>query len=673
MKTFLRSALARRTLVFGLSLATTAAAIATFIVILAADGFALQDWLLTALFLPLTATLALSFWTAIAGFGVLLARRRQAPTTPAAALAPAGARTALAMPIYNEDPTRVFAAIAAMLADLRAAGHDQAFDVFVLSDTNRPEAWLNEEAAWVEALKHNDSDAHIFYRRRHRNRGRKSGNIAEFLERWGSTYDYMVVLDADSVMSAATLIELVRRMEAGPRTALIQVPPVAIHGETLLQRLQAFAGAIYGPLMTAGLGFWALGESNYWGHNAIIRVRAFLNHCGLPQLEGAAPLGGEILSHDFVEAALLRRAGWEVRLADDLSGSYEETPPTLIDHATRDRRWCQGNLQHSRLLLARGLHWLSRLHFALGIMSYLGSALWAGFLVIGGIELINRWLAEPVYFSGQVPYPVWPVSVESEAIALFVAVQVLLFGPKLLGLGLALTSKRLRRSVGGVVGATLSVLLETVVATLLAPVMMLLHSRFVVSILAGKAVGWNPQRRAAAGPSLVAAAINHALPTALGLGLLGAFWLFAPETLWWALPVLAGLILAIPLSLALDSARLGGWLRRRGLFLTPEESRPVPVLRRLQRLLGRWAPAPHPSLEAVIADPGWNALHTKLVRAYRGAEAEDDPRGIAAATKAAETGLDALSEPERMALLESPDALEALHRQLHLAGATRAA
>src|SRR3546814_3654201 len=273
----------------------------------------------------------------------------------------------------------------------------------------------------------------VYYRHRPRNLARKRANIADFCCSWVYRYEYRVGLDADSVMSGACLTRLVGRMDRNPRVGLIQVPPVPVLRETLFARSQQFASSVYGPPFAAGLAYWLEGDSNYWGHNAIIRVQPFLEHCGLPVLPGREPFGGEILSHDFVEAALLRRAGWEVWLADDLGGSFEEPPPTLIDHAKRDRRWCQGNLQHIGVLMARGLRPLSRLHLGMGVMSYLSSLLWLLLLVLSGLEALRQAQTEHSYFIEGDLFPNWPVSYAFEATTLLAITLVILYLPKLLG------------------------------------------------------------------------------------------------------------------------------------------------------------------------------------------------------------------------------------------------
>ena len=264
-------------------------------------------------------------------------------------------RVAVALPTYNECPDRIFAAVEAMGLGVAEAGHGRAFDWFVLSDTTDPLVALQEQAAFKEARHRLAGRAAVYYRRRIRNIARKPGNIADFCRRWGGGYDYLLVLDADSLMEPATIVELARRMEADPAAGIIQTVPRLVAGRTLFARLQQFAGRMYGQVIAAGFAWWTGSEGNYWGHNAIIRMRAFTESAGLPVLSGKPPFGGHVLSHDFVEAALIRRSGWSVIVADDLDGSFEEGPSTIAGLAARDRRWCQGNLQHVRFLSARRL------------------------------------------------------------------------------------------------------------------------------------------------------------------------------------------------------------------------------------------------------------------------------------------------------------------------------
>ena len=275
----------------------------------------------------------------------------------------------------------------------------------MLSDSNQPNQWIQEEVAWVELCKQVGGFGRIFYRKRRQAINRKSGNVADFLRRWGRNYRYMVVLDADSLMTGQALTRLVAMMERNPAVGIIQTAPRIVNGETLFARLQQFANRLYSPLFLAGLNYWQQHDGNYWGHNAIIRVQPFMSYCCLPDLPGREPFGGRILSHDFVEAALMRKGGWQVWLAGDLEGSYEEGPPTLIDSAKRDRRWCQGNMQHSWLLFARGFRPVSRLHLLMGIMGYVASPLWLLFLLLSSINVINTLAARRVRVRCRRPTP----------------------------------------------------------------------------------------------------------------------------------------------------------------------------------------------------------------------------------------------------------------------------
>src|ERR1041385_7963734 len=314
----------QRWLFLGLVLSTTAAAAARLLDVFRFDQVSLLDVLLLAIFAVLFVWIATSFWISCLGAHSLWrgAGQSHSVSAPISSVSASSSQTALVMPIFNEDAHHVSARLQAMLDSLRAEGVVGQFDVFMLSDSNDPNCWAAEVISW-RALKTRNKDAHIYYRRRERNTGHKSGNIAEFCQDWGALYDYMVILDADSLMTGQALGRLVNMMDANPRVGLIQAPPLLVGGESLFARMQQFASWVYGPVYVEGLNRLAGEDSNYWGHNAIIRVKPFMENCGLPLLPGRPPLGGEIMSHDFVEAALLRRADWEVRMAPEVLGSFE--------------------------------------------------------------------------------------------------------------------------------------------------------------------------------------------------------------------------------------------------------------------------------------------------------------------------------------------------------------
>ena len=349
--------LRRRLVLAVLVLGGSAAATRFMANVLGVDGLSIPEIGILVVFYVTFGWLAYGFWTALAGFFVSLAglRRVHGLAEPPAELGPS-VRTALVVPVYHEDPERVAARVRVVIRSLERTGHLSLFDLFILSDSRDPARIRIEQAVWARLCNEPGARGQVFYRNRADNKGRKAGNIAEFCRRWGRHYSYFVVLDADSIMAGSTLVRLVGLMEANPGAGLIQTLPQPVGGETLFARSLQFASSLYGPIYAAGLAYWFPGRGNYWGHNAIIRTQAFMATAGLPTLSGKPPLGGEILSHDFVEAALLQRAGWSVWLAPELGGSYEELPSTLRGYLARDRRWCQGNLQHVRLLRPRA--WL---------------------------------------------------------------------------------------------------------------------------------------------------------------------------------------------------------------------------------------------------------------------------------------------------------------------------
>ncbi|MGH7968015.1 MAG: glucans biosynthesis glucosyltransferase MdoH, partial [Limisphaerales bacterium] len=343
------------------------------------NGLTIVEAAIFVLFLVLVMPITISFWTAVVGFlmrwrgGDSLEISRAMDGEPVNGPLPL---TAIVLPVYNEEPARVMAGLKATYLSLERTGLLSHFEFFILSDTTDPDVWVREELAFVETRREVSEPGRIFYRNRRQNTERKTGNIADFCAGWGDRYEYMVVFDADSIMTGASLLKLVRLMEQHPYVGILQAPPLPVNRTSLFGRIHQFAMHVYSAIFLSGLNFWQGGTGNYWGHNAIIRIRPFVAHCRLPALPGKPPLGGSILSHDFVEAAFMRRAGWRVHLASELSGSYEEMPSTLLGYAARDRRWCQGNLQHGKLLFAPGLHFISRVHIWMGMMAYLASPLW---------------------------------------------------------------------------------------------------------------------------------------------------------------------------------------------------------------------------------------------------------------------------------------------------------
>jgi len=505
--------------------------------------------------------------------------------------------TALVMPIYNEDPVRTTAGLQAMAEALARLDAQRNFEIVILSDSTNADAWIRETLAVHQLRNSLKSVMPVWYRRRWKNIARKSGNIEDFVTRWGGRYDHMIVLDADSLIDASTLQRLVQTMRGDPDLGILQTAPQLIGATTFFGRLQQFAACAHGPVVVRGLSAWSGNSGNYWGHNAIIRVAAFAQNCGLPELAGRKPFGGHVLSHDFVEAALMRRGGWKVRMATDCGGSWEESPPSLIDVAVRDRRWAQGNLQHMKIIGSSGLSFISRMHLGVGIMSYLSSPLWLVMLGIGFALAVQSHLIRPEYFNHDFQlFPTWPRFDVQLMVTLFWFSMVILLVPKMLGLMYALWSRRIRRGGGGVIGVAASFLLEVILSALYAPILMLIQSRHVFEVFMGRDSGWKPQRREGGGTSWADAWHYHKRHMLLSCVTAVIVWFLSPPLLAWLSPALLGLFLAVPLSRASGSQRLGGILSRLALLRTPEETETPALVMRRGELVRQAGPMPEDGL-----------------------------------------------------------------------------
>ena len=581
----LRSITLRRAYIFIGTAALTLTGCYEMYEVLQVGGITILEAMVLALFVLLFAWVAFSFMSALAGFAVLLFRSRDAlGIDPDAPLPPLQRRNAMLLPTYNENPYRVMARLQAIHESVATTGHASQFDWYVLSDTTDPSVWIAEEKCFVQ-LRHEVGARGLFYRHRPENTARKSGNIEDWVKRFGAGYDHMIILDADSLMTGDTIVRLAAAMEAHRHVALIQTLPIVVNATTLFARLQQFAGRLYGPLIAAGIAWWHGSEGNYWGHNAIIRVCAFAQDAGLPELRGRKPFGGHILSHDFVEAALMRRSGWAIHMAPGLGGSFEECPPSLLDFAARDRRWCQGNLQHLAVLPARGLHWVSRLHLLTGIGSYLTAPLWLIFLALGILISLQAQFVRPEYFpKGFSLFPQWPAQDPILAAWVFLATMGLLIVPKLLAYVLLLTQPKARRHFGGALVAFAGILIETFLSGLIAPVMMIFQSTAVGEILLGRDAGWQVQRRDDGGVARGEIIRRYALPTVFGIMMAATAYAVSLPLLLWMAPVIIGLLLAIPIAVLSSAAGSASVDRRPRLFGTPEQTAPPQVLIRANEL-----------------------------------------------------------------------------------------
>jgi len=639
------------------------------------QGLSGLECTITVLFTILFAWIAMGFATALCGLFTLVRKHHPLQATRALATAPehlpADARVAVVIPVYNEDVGHVFTGLAVMHESLTRTGVGAQFDFFILSDSTDPDHQVAEEAAWARACATLNAAGHLFYRRRRHRAGKKSGNVGDFCRRWGRRYRYMIVLDSDSLMSGPVMVALARIMEARPDIGILQTTPRLIHGATLLGRVQQFASRVYGPLFLAGLHFWQLGDASFWGHNAIVRLEPFLKFCAIPKLRGWLPFGGDILSHDFVEAALMRRAGYGVWLALDFDETYEQPPTTLIAELHRDRRWCRGNMQHLRLVALRGLTAAHRGLFISGGMFYGSSFLWLLLMILCTLRALIEFIHGPNYFpAGRSLFPVWPVHYPWLSWSLLIVTCVLLFLPKLLSLSyLALAGHATRH--GGLLRAGLSVALETLVSFLLSPVRMFYHAIYVAASCFGK-MDWQIYRWLGRTSLWRDAARNLRTGTIIAV-LWGIIVFYVDKTLfWWLSAILIPLAIAIPVAALVSDPAMGQRLRDWGWLLVPEELQVPPVVAAFQTRLAQ-RPQAHPVLGVpvsdgfalAVVDPWHNRLHCRLLRKTRTAAAPDNHLE----DRAVRQGLTALSAAEKRRLLNDPAALRRLHDRIWAAPA----
>ena len=580
-----------RVITFGGALAMTVYATYQMVLIVSQSQVTALQWAMVGLFSATFVWIALAACGAVAGF--LFSGRSRLTLQQALDAKGSMGKTVLLMPVYNEDPSQTCASLLSMGSELAQKGVGEYFDIFVVSDSTNPDVWVQETAAVAHLKQALTSKVNVWYRRRFNNSAKKAGNLHEFVSRWGARYDYMLVLDADSLLEADTLINLAVEMQADPKAGILQTLPCLYRGDTLFARLQQFAGSIYGPIVAQGITAWQGNDGNYWGHNAIIRVAAFASAAGLPSIGGIRPFKGDILSHDFVEAALIRRAGWSVKMLPQLKGSWEESPPSLSDVAIRDRRWAQGNIQHIAVLPAKGLRWPNRFHMLTGVMAYVASPLWLALVLVGIAMAIQTHYVNIDYFSDEMSLlPTWPIFDSQKMIELFIGTMLILLVPKFLGLIKAFFNARLRKSLG-IIRMTLGAIVEMLFSILYAPIFMLIHCKHVIDIFRGRDSGWSTQQRKYTGAPWAQLFAQHIYHTLIGLMLTGLLWYYSPQLLIWLSPTLIGLLLSIPLSALSGSKGFAKMLRYLGLLNIEEEVREPEIMKTRARF--------EPEFEQVIA------------------------------------------------------------------------
>jgi membrane glycosyltransferase len=536
-------------------------------------GLDVIDWLILACFAVTLPWSAIGFWNAVIGFALMrLARDPAALAAPAVRInrsntAIAG-QTAILVCMRNEDAARLQRNLAEMIAGLIATGAAPHLHFYLLSDTDEPGIAAAEESMTAQLAARFGTVLPVTYRRRPTNTGFKAGNIRDFCQRWGADFDFALVLDADSFMSPAEMLRLIQVIAANPRLGIVQSLVVGQPSLSPFTRVFQFGMRLSMRSYTLGSAFWQGDCGAYWGHNAVIRLAPFIAHCALPILSGNGPLSGHILSHDQVEAALMRRAGYEVRVLPDEAGSWEENPPTLLEFIRRDLRWCQGNMQYWKLLALPGLHAVSRFQLALAILMFIGSPAWMLIVVLATFRVLLIETQSPVFRP-------------ESGMLLFFLVTGMTFAPKIVSILDIMARPGAADGFGGGARLLASAVLEMAFSAILAPIMVVAHTVFISGLAGGRAIGWTAPVRGGHRVPFAAAAQNLWVQTLCGLGLLIWFVVMAPGALGYGIPFFAPLLFAIPFAVLSARPDLGAVLQRLDLATIPEEVAPPWELARL--------------------------------------------------------------------------------------------
>ena len=560
----------RRVLFATLVALTIAVMLALAAYALSAGGFGLADAVLLVLFALTLPWSAIGFWNAAIGFCIMrFARDPVATVVPSIALVRGDenitASTAITIFVRNEPPDRVIRNLDVMLRELDATGAAGLFHLYVLSDTSQSDIAAQENDGFAALAERWRDRIPVTYRRRAVNTAFKAGNFWDFCERFGGRYEFAVTLDADSFMPAAAILRMVRIIQADPKLGILQSLVVGLPTTSAFARIFQFGMRLGMRSWTIGSAWWQADCGPYWGHNAIIRIAPFIAHCHIQKLPDDGVLGrifgGYVLSHDQIEAALMRRAGYDVRVLPEEDLGWEANPPTLIEFIRRDQRWCEGNLQYGHFLFMPGMKPVSRFQLAFAMLMFLGSPAWVGLLVVGALSLAAA------------PNPGDFIRPDGGH-ALLAIVLVMWFAPKIATLVDVLTRPKLRRAYGGAVRFLASVAIETAFFILLSPIMWVGHTLFLAVVPFGRALGWVGQVRD-----------DHTVPwshalhqlwphTVLGFGSLGLVAATHPSAFAYVFLLAGGPALAIPLAVFTAKPAVGRFLARIGVARLPEETAP---------------------------------------------------------------------------------------------------
>lgn len=558
---------------FGLVLITTLAVSYLTGSVLSSGGITPLEILILFLFSLTFCWITISFWNAVIGFILMLFKIDDTELhdlkKPENGRISLNSKTALIMLARNENPEQTLECLGSTLQSLIQTKQYSCFDAYLLSDSDDKKLCITEEILCENLSQSMPKGLNLYYRNRKDNKGHKAGNIRDFCQRWGKNYEFMVILDSDSIMEGETLIELSSLMELNPTTGLIQTVPQPINQKTLFGRILQFSSGLYGPIVSWGQTFWYSNSSNYWGHNAIVRTSAFTASCGLPTLPGEPPFGGEILSHDFVEASLLKRAGWDLFMLPHIKGSYEMVPEDMFSYVKRERRWAQGSLQHLRLVGSKNLHFMNRIHFLMGAMGYLSSVLWISLLISSTIYILALESGTSFFFlESFLPLSDFSENSSKYMLSPLLITGYVLFLPKLLAFVVAAIQHH--KGFREVSLIALSTIAETIFAILLAPILMFYHTAFILGFLSGGKTNWNPSYQRETEVSWKSALGNTAFITILCIAWAALILRYSPSFFLWMLPIFLGPALANPIVCLTSKRSLLKWADKLDLFsITP--------------------------------------------------------------------------------------------------------
>jgi len=575
----------RRWLFAALVTSTVLSLAALMVWTLSSGGIDAIDLAMITLFSITLPWTAVGFWNAVIGLIIMRSNDDPAftvcpPLADATDRSLVDTRTALLSCIRNEDTEAVGRNLNLMIEGLVDAGAGEHFEVFVLSDSDWPEVIAAEQALAAELAGRWHGHIAVTYRHRDDNSGFKAGNIRDFCERWGAKFDFMLVLDADSLMAPESILRMVRTMQSSPRLGILQTLMVGLPSASAFARPFQFGMRLGMKSFSIGSAWWQADAGPYWGHNALIRTAPFIAHCELPRLPGDGPLGGWVLSHDQVEAALMRRAGYEVRVMPVEGGSWEENPTTLPEYLRRDLRWCQGNLQYLKLLRLPDLHPVSRVQLLLAILMFASSPAWVMLMVLGASRMAID--IGPVYepLPGQL---------------LFWSIMAMIFAPKFASIIDALATPAGRQRFGGTPRLLLGSTTEALYSMLMGPIVAIGHSVFIGGLFFGRAIVWGAQRRAVHWVTPLAALRRVWPQTLLGIAAITWFAAHGPNGALLFSPFFIGALLAVPIAVTTSLPAFGLLLARIGLWRTPDEVDPHPLVQALHLpALGQTSPTRRP-------------------------------------------------------------------------------